>query len=174
MRGDTSLSGLARWMLPDERAGAGVVARRVWRSTARSAHLFPRDRAAPGSANVTCMRRQQAGERIIVVTSGADEASRVILESGFRLFWEVKHGMFYNFTQLVMVEGLYQTIRGIAASQRVIFGREQFLKQVYTIIVDVDGLLALVKAGKPLNIVVAGAPQLNGRGGPPNGKLYPG
>jgi len=71
-----------------------------------------------------------------------------------------------DFFELLLVEGLYQTYRAVAMQQRVLFSREQFIKQAYTVQTSVDGLVALAKHGAPFNIVVAEPSGRNGGGAP--------
>jgi len=71
-----------------------------------------------------------------------------------------------DFYELLLVEGLYQICRAIAMQQRALFSREQFLKQPYTVVTSVDGLIAMAKRGAPFNILVAEPAGRNGGGAP--------
>lgn len=64
---------------------------------------------------------------------------------------------------LVTVEALYQIVARLALERHVLITREQFCRQTFSVVTTVDGLLAIVKKGLPLNLLMAEPRHSNGR-----------
>ena len=63
---------------------------------------------------------------------------------------------------LLAMEALYQIIAAKALELRVFLSREQFLRMPYTVSTTCDGLLAIVKRGLPLNLIMQAPSRPNG------------
>ena len=71
---------------------------------------------------------------------------------------------FNDLCDLISTEALYATVREIAASQQKLLSRQEFVREAYIVVVNVDGLRALVRANQSLIFAVK-----LGSTGPQNG-----
>ena len=64
---------------------------------------------------------------------------------------------------LLTMEALYQIVARLALEHHVLITREQFCRQTFSVVTTVDGLLAIVKRGLQLNLLMTAPPHSNGR-----------
>jgi len=70
---------------------------------------------------------------------------------------------FKTLLETATCETIYRRVTTVLLSRGILLSREQFLTQNYTMVVSVDGLMALAKSAQPLTFIMAEAPPFNGR-----------